>query len=435
MSYSKNGFPLEQASKIGHLKMTSHPIITNLISHFEAPELPKETNFPDKTGNIDLDSTNSLNRIVTIDGGQAIVPNEFRPEKQLSFIQVAACMLKMTDLEYMQLNPMIDPRKIKDLTSSHWYHPTVLPLSGINFPNRNLKETVRDVIDATLSQTGLYETLKFIVYREWDTVYDLDDEDKPHMNCWNCGKIFLLPRGKLSFACTHCGHEHRLTDYLRIGADSVDNWTSIESANSLRNVLEFLTLFHFIRLFYDRQAMNSTLFIKDGPLLLRAQLSRLVEPIRDFISFIKSSGYNLYLIGVEKNGNLADFLEIYKKRLPEPGDFFIPSTQYLVEEINGAQMSSNYRNRVNYGAKVFFKAGAYHNLVLNIPTGKFKTNPTLKDLIGFEQVATTLSKLLSYQYPNALIPVTLANSTVSIARKPSGRILDTFVDELMSKNG
>jgi hypothetical protein len=94
-------------------------------------------------------------------------------------------------------------------------------------------------------------------------------------------------------------------------------------------------------------------------------------------------------------------------------------------------MPQKYRNRVSYGAKVLLRAGPDHVLVLNIPTGDFLFEPVPSDLIGFELIVRTLAQLLSYQYPNALIPLTLANATVSIARKPSGKILEHFVHQVM----
>jgi hypothetical protein len=338
----------------------------------------------------------------------------------------------MQDLDYMRSHPMLDPRELAKLTSEPWYHPVVLPLAGVRLPRMSVKETIRNLIDAALTQTGLYETLKFLVYREWRGTDDIPEDEWPHMTCWECNEEFFLPRHAMSISCLSCNHEHRLADYLRLSADTADDWTKEEVANNLRDVLETLTLFHFLRVFRGQRPMASTLFIKDGPLLLRAQLSRLVEPIRDFFAYIRAQGQPLYLVGIEKTGNLVDFLEEYKRYLPGSGDFFLPDMRFLLEEVNGAAMPQKYRNRVSYGAKVLLRAGPDHVLALNIPTGDFLLDPKPSDLIGFEATVRTLSQLLSYQYPNALIPLTLTNSIVSIARKPSGKILEHFVHQIMS---
>jgi hypothetical protein len=431
MAYAKDGYPIEQASKIGHLKLTNHPVITSLISSFELPDAPDPATLPQPTGKIDVAQRTTLDRIVTIDGGQASVPNVYRSEKKLAFVQVAACMLKLSDLRYMSEHPMMDPRDWKRLTEHYWYHPAVLPLSGFQLPFLTLKETMRTVIDATLTQTRLYETLRFLIYREWDQAYNIPEDEKPAMECWSCGVEFQLPRHSMGPTCPHCGHAHRLSDYLRIGADSPDTWAREEAASNLRDLLETLTLFHFARIYRGQPALGSTLFIKDGPLLLRAQLSRLIEPIRDYLVYMRENGCPLHIVGVEKTGDYAEFVEGLRPTLSEPGDFFLPDVRFLVEEVSGGTMAPNYRNRVSYGAKVAIKIGQDHVLALNVPTGEFRVTPTPDDLLGFEESVRALSELPSYQYPNALVPLVLANGTVSIARRPSGGILQAFADQMV----
>ena len=137
-----------------------------------------------------------------------------------------------------------------------------------------------------------------------------------------------------------CGHRHTLSDYLGIGTSGPEDWSREDSASALRDALETLTLFHFIRKYHQEdEAMSETLFVKDGPLLLRAALSRLVVPIRDFIVHMKGNGHPLRLVGVEKTGNFAGFLEEYSMAILEPGDFFLPTVRFVVEEISGTVMA------------------------------------------------------------------------------------------------
>jgi hypothetical protein len=65
---------------------------------------------------------------------------------------------------------------------------------------------------------------------------------------------------------------------------------------------------------------------------------------------------------------------------------------------------------------------------------KFKPNPSVSDLIGFEASVRALSKPFSYRHSNAIIPLVLAHSTGSIDRQPSGGILQALADHLMSGN-
>lgn len=433
MAYGSDGFPLEQASKIGHLKMVKSDLIRRVIEEFEDVSPSQDAPLVTPTGNIDVSEPSQIRLVVTVDGGQAVVPNPVRREKTMAFVQVAACMLRMDDLRYMREHPFMDPRDVKKrIEDDIWYNAAVVPLAGVHLPGLTVQQTIRHTTDRTLTETGLYDTLKFLVYREWEGKWTLALDERPHIACVSCGTDITLPRHQIKFRCPHCQHSHTLSDYLAIGTSGPDDWSREDAANALRDALETLTLFHFIRKYHEKdEVMAETLFVKDGPLLLRAALSRLVEPIRDFITHIKSQGRPLRVLGVEKTGDFAGFLEEYRTSLPKPGDYFLPPVKFVVEEISGTVMASTYRNRVSYGAKVGVRIGPEHLLVLNVPTGQFLTEPEPGDLIGFEESVRTLYELASYRYPNALIPLVLANSAASIARKPSGNILSTFADQLM----
>ena len=435
MAYAKGGFPIEQASKIGHLKMVSDPTIKQIVESFESTEPGAAKKLFTKTGNISVSDGTSIERVIAIDGGQAIVPHPFRREKAIAFVQVVACMLKMDDLRYMRDHPMMDPRDLARKTEdSIWYNPAMIPLSGVRLPGRTVQETIRLLLHGTLTETRLYETLKYLVYREWMPQWP-DEIDMPAMDCLYCGTRVELPRHALKFSCDNCSHEHWLSDYLSIGGDGPDHWAKEDAANALRDILETLSLFHFLRLYHEEETViKETLFVKDGPLLLRAALSRLVEPIRAFICHTKENFYGVNLLGVEKTGDLVNFMQECADELSAPGDFFLPTVKFLLEEVAGVTMPFGYRNRVSYGAKILVRIGPDHILALNIPTGDFLTDPTLQDLIGFEDSVRALSELVSYRFENAIIPLVLANASASIARRPSGEILTTYADQFLGKS-
>lgn len=433
MAYAKDGYPVEQASKIGHLKLVGNELIRRVIEDFEDISPSSDGPKVSKTGSVDVSAESGIRRVITVDGGQAVVPNPARREKAMAFVQVAACLLRMDDLRYMREHPLMDPRDVnKVLEGAVWYNPAAIPLAGVHHPGLTVQQTIRRIVDRTLSETGLYDTLAFLVYRGWEDEWGVPEEERPHMSCVGCDKEIALPRWKLRFECPACGSKHTLSDYLSIGTQGPDDWSREEAASALRDALETLSLMHFLRIYRDdEEVLGETLFVKDGPLLLRAALSRLVVPIRDFITYLRAEGRPPNLVGVEKTGNFAGFLDEYKQALDEPGDYFLPSVRFVVEEITGSVMSPGYRNRVSYGAKVGARIGPDHLLALNVPTGPFLTEPEAQDLIGFEASVRSLSELVSYRYPNALIPLVLANSAASIARRPSGDILSAFADSLM----
>lgn len=435
MSYAKDGFPIEQASKIGHLKLIQNQNLQELIKSFESISENDLKTLPEKTGNLNFDRESKIKRIITVDGGQAVVPNPIKRQKSIAYIQVVASSLLLKDLEYMKEHPFMDPRDVtKMLNEKIVNNSGALPLSGIRIPGQSIPETIRILVRNILNYSNLYSVLKFLVFHEWDNNWNPPKELFPHMNCVHCNEEFSLTKNQIIFNCPNpkCGKENWLSDYLYIGRDSSDEWAKEEIASALRDVLETLQLFYFISNYYKKNnVMEETLFIKDGPLLLRAALSRLVEPIRAFFEYFKSNSIPLYLVGIEKTGTLVDFLNEFESKIDSSGDFFLPTIKYLLEEINGTKMNSNYRNRVSYGAKLGIRISKHHILALNIPTGEFLMEPKETDLIGFYDIGKTLSQVVSYQYPNSIIPLVLTNSYASIARKPSGDILTQFTDKLL----
>jgi hypothetical protein len=435
MSYAKGGFPVEPASKIGQLRIINDPVLQGVIKSFEASGPSAGAPLIVPTGRIDLSAHCDIRRVVVIDGGEAIIPNPIKRERTLGFVTAAALLMRMDEYEDLARNPMADPRDVnKDLEGKLWYKPAAIPLSGVSMPGVTVRETMRAVVNSTLSptNTGLIDTVKFLVYREWLPAWPTE-EAPPSMDCLQCGERIELPykNRAMSFACTTCSHQHYLSDYLGI-CEVAEDFGRESTVSNLRNVLETLMLFDLIRKFRgEADEVARTLFIKDGPLLLRAQLGRLVQPIRALISHLRGVGLALHVVGIEKNGAMVDLCSEFRDALPEPGDFFLPSVRFLIEEVSGNEMPQGYRNRVSYGAKVAVRLGSNHVIVLNVPTGDFLLDPVAEDLLGFEQSVRVLSRLLSYRYENALVPLVLVNSLVSIAQRPSGSILETFAIGLM----
>jgi hypothetical protein len=435
MSYAKNGFPVESASKIGQLRIINDPVLQGVLSSFEAAGPSAAAPLVRVTGHVDLTPLCSIRRIVVIDGGEALIPNPIRRERALGFLTAAALLMRMDKYEWLADNPMADPRDLnKQLEGKLWYKAAAIPLSGVSMPGMSVKETMRAVVNSTLSaaNTGLIETVRFLVYREWLSMWPSDD-DPPSMDCLKCGARFQLPyiERASTFTCSSCAYQHYISDYLGI-CEVADDFGRESTVSNFRNVLEVLMLFDLIRKFrHHPDEIAKTLFIKDGPLLLRAQLSRLVEPIRAFLTHLHDSGLHVHIVGVEKNGGVADFIDDFKHNLPNAGDYFLPTVRFLIEEVSGNEMPTSYRNRVSYGAKLAVRLGANHVVVLNVPTGRFIEEPKMEDLLGFTESVQVLSKLVSYRYENALVPLVLINSMVSVAQKPSSTILEAFASGLM----
>lgn len=431
MAYTSSGrLPIERASKIGHVKIIQEPRVQRLMEAFEGVDGAAEEMLGELSGTLDLSDAVGIENVVAIDGSHAAIPNTIKNHKRIAFITAGALAITRSDVASLKSNPVIDPRDLaKQLRGNSSSVVAVLPLSGVAIPGETVVDTIRRTVDDTLRYSGLYDTLRFLVSREWLSDYEMQE----HMDCIQCGRDFTLPRSALQFRCPHCHQHHTLSDYLGIAQGPPNDWAKEEAAISLRSVLETLLLMGFLRLYRNRPiVLSRTLFVKDGPLLLRAHLSRLVEPTRAFLKHLKELGRSIHVVGVEKTGDLVEHISLIADSLKEPGDYFLPTVCYLHERIQGVPfVEATYRNRVQYGAKIVVRLGTDHVVAFNVPTGDFITEPRAEDLYGLRESMAVLSEMLSYSHENALIPLVLVNSAESISMNFSGDVLETFARRLL----
>jgi len=201
------------------------------------------------------------------------------------------------------------------------------------------------------------------------------------------------------------------------------------------SIHETLLLFTGIRYFWEnrREVLPTCLFVKDGPLSIRAQYSKLVNPIRRFLSSARKQEINVCILGQEKTGAFADHLQLVSDDAPV-GTFFLPGHNYIREEIQHRPVAgADYGKDTNYGAKVLVRLNERHKFVLNIPTGPYIRDPKVSDLIGATDIFATLNTILSTRHENALLPVELAHSVASLSTYPSAKVLAMFADAASRK--
>jgi hypothetical protein len=328
------------------------------------------------------------------------------------------------------------------LRDSTAYHSTAFPLRNIWIPEvPNIYHAIRRIIfesikDASDHMQGeIMETFKWIIYEKWSG----GRKQLPPFACPHCysrykkmGATFLFDEeiGK----CSLCGEEIYVTDMIGFHLVMGEDYAPEEIPSTYMAIHETLLLFTAIRYFWenDRKYLSNCLFVKDGPLSIRAHYKKLVQPIRNFLAYAYDQGYPIHIIGQEKSGGFFDHFQFISKNLPS-GSSFVPRDHYIRKEIQGRSLSgAEYGKYTNYGAKIFLKANEHHNMVLNIPTGKFNANPSTKELIGYERIIATLPKIISNRYEGALLPIELAHGIASLSTYPSAKILRLFSES--SKN-
>lgn len=421
--------PGERASRLGHLEVLKSELVNKLVKNFEDVTLPATSNnsswVPIPTGG------RILPIVFGIDGSTQPITSESPPYKRLAFVKTALLRIDQFALSKIDKDSP-HPLALRDvLAESALYHATVFPLRHVSIPGQNTYHAIRQIIFESLKDKSLdgepMETLKWITYEKWDG----KQKQLPLFECPHCEKtVATLPYNAETGKCPGCNGDLFLTDMLGFHQEMAPDSAPDTIATAYMNIHEVLLLFTGIRYYWEknRNVLSKCLFVKDGPLAIRAQYSKLVNPIRRFLLYARDQGCPVHLIGQEKTGRFFDHLELIGREAPT-GHLFVPNNQYIKEEIqHRPNTGAPYGKDTNYGAKVFVKISNFHQMVLNIPTGEYVENPVLSNLIGADRIFATLPTILSNRYEGGLLPVELANGIASLSTYPSAQILKIFAE-------
>lgn len=427
--------PAERASRLGHLDVLKSELVKKLCKSFEdTAQSPIST-----IGSWRAISSNAqpLPLVFGVDGSMQVIESDTPPYKALAFVKTALLRVDQVALSSID-EESPHPLALRDiLADSALYHATVLPLRHVVVPGMSVYDAVRQTIFESIKDASLdgepLETLKWIAYEKWDG----KQKQLPLFECPHCEKtIATLPYDAEEGNCPDCKGKLFLTDMLGFHQEMAPDSAPETVATAYMSIHETLLLFTGVRYFWERkkEVLSNCLFVKYGPLSIRAQYSKLVNPIRRFLAFSRRQGYPVHLIGQEKTGAFADHLQLIGNNAPLQS-LFIPSNQYIKEQIqHRPNRGAPYGRDTNYGAKVFVRISNYHQMVLNIPTGEYVEDPTLSNLLGAERIFATLPTILSSRFEGALLPIELAHGVASLSTYPSAQILKIFAEAKGQKN-
>lgn len=423
--------PGERASKLGHLDVLKSPLVQELCKSFENPLIEKPKTTPQWQPFVSSLEPQSL--IFGVDGSMQPVSSETKPHKVLAFVKTALVTLDQTALATLDKREP-HPFAVRDiLEKSQLYHATVFPLRYVTVAQRSLYDAIRHVIFESLKfslDAQCLETLKWLAYEKWDSA----SKPLPAFDCPHCRKtVATLPYDEEEGKCPDCHGRIFLTDWLGFHQIMTEDAAPDSIATDYMGIHETLLLFTGVRFFWEksRALLKRSLFVKDGPLSIRAQYSKLVNPIRRFLQKARSEGVDVCILGQEKTGTFWDHLQLIGDDAPS-GTVFIPDNKYIREEVQHRPAIDNYGIYTNYGAKVFLKLDERHKFILNIPNGN-TTEPQSPSLIGGDRIFGTLSSILSAKHEDALLPIQMAHSVASLSTYPSAKVLSMFADAMQAQ--
>ena len=449
MPYSQGTrLPGESASKLGHLAVVQSEWVRNLVTQFE--HATKTETDPSKTLWTEFDQTGvePLRNVWAVDGAFVTIESEEKPPKEVSFVKTALLTVdraRLAAIDKEHPHPLL----LQDvLTGSAVFHATVFPLKNIRTTLGTNYDAIRHIVRDSMrcdENGAFYETLKWIAYQKWDE----HKNPSPSFDCPHCHHRIDpgLPYDADESRCPsrECGKTVFLTDMIGFHLDMDEQSASDSVSSAYMLVMEHLMLFTAVRLLWhhtDKHVLSDSLFIKDGPLTLRSQYSKLVPPIRAFLQYAKEQNRQIHIIGQEKSGAFFDHLSSVVRFAPphvrdEKAWYAVLPHDYVRREVyRSPDLSNPYGSRTNWGEKLYLKIDPGTYMVLNVPTGRYTSAgdfPSIGDLIGLPRILATLPSLVSCKFEGALFPVELANGIASMSSYPSAKILQKFTEGAAKK--
>jgi len=441
MPYQKSQrLPGERASKLGHIDVIKCPLVQELCKNFEDPDFTPET-FDTNWQSAPHDGK-ELRHIFASDGSIQTIESHQPPYKAIAFVKTA--LIKLDQYALDEINKETpNPFVLKDVMErAALFHSTAFPLRHVLIEGKTIYHTVREIIYQSVNDKGLndaldgalMETLKWIAYEKWSPTpkTQLEEFGGPHCH----ENVATLPFNEEKGECPKCKGEIFITDLFGLHLSMQEDYAPNQVASDYMAISETLMIFTPIRYYWEnnRDLLEDCLFIKDGPLSLRATLAKLSAPIRRFFKFAKDNVIEIAMIGQEKSGAFFDHLQLIGNS-GEENSVFIPDNQYIRNEIQHSNLIGVYGADTNYGAKLFFKYNDYHKMVINIPTGEraeFVESPSMSHLIALTNIVSTLPKIISNRFEGALLPIELANGVASLSTYPSAKVLELFSESIRS---
>lgn len=444
MPYQESSrLPAEKASKLGHLEVIQSPLVQKLCQNFNDPTIDNSKNHAPTWQTISA-TGKELKYIFSSDGSIQFTEQPNPPYKAIAFVKTA--LFKVDQYAIDKIDKDIPhPLALRDLMKdSALYHATAFPLRNVYIEGKSNYDAIRGIVYESIKDNGLngslngamMDTLKWIAYEKWNPNPKTQLEE---FGCPHCKENkATLPFDAEIGNCPNCDKTIFITDLFGFHLSMTEDFAPNQIASDYMSISETMMIFTPIRYYWEhhRTLLNDCLFIKDGPLALRATLAKLSAPIYRFFDYAKSIGIEVTMFGQEKSGAFYDHLQLIGNSAPS-NSIFIPDNAYIREDIQHSSSPSDYGADTNYGAKVFIKMNERHKMVIMVPTGKrgnFVQTPDIKHLIGINNILTTLPRILSNRFEGAILPIELANKIASLSTYPSAKALELFAEANKGKS-
>lgn len=267
----------ERASRLGHLDVLKSELVNKLCAAFEKPAAVPEA---EGHGWVPIPKGGDVLPLVFgVDGSLQVIESETKPHKAIAFIKTSLLRLDRHALSLVD-EESPHPFVLRDiLARSALYHATALPLRHVGIPGISAYDAIRQIIFESTRDASLdaqpFETLKWLAYEKWTG----KSQPSTVFECPHCEKtVVALPYDADTGECPECGGNVFLTDMLGFHQEMAPDAAPDTVATAYMSIHETLLLFTGVRYFWssNQEILKNCLFVKDGPLSIRAQYSKLV---------------------------------------------------------------------------------------------------------------------------------------------------------------
>jgi hypothetical protein len=391
--------------------------------------------------------------IIAVDGSkqETKVRNGF-PGAEVGYIAVATVMLDVALMRRLDTQRPASPkayRKTESASSTDGVFPGCNVLFGEDETSRI---SLRRILFEHLSAECRWENGEtFLETYEALLAYKPPGKEQrcPYMDdCESEEHHYVVSKG--TYQCP-CSHKRPLysTDALRVHERMEEFGSNASIYQEIMQVLEHLSLINTLRNLERKDYLSSlrrVAFVMDGPLAVFGQPAWLSAAIFQELCRINRrvkaiNGEDLLVVGVEKTGMFQEHL-VALDTFPDGSVGRIPAQKvmlltndYIRKYIKPSEGGKMFGDQTYYGRKFFYKSKA-GSLIVGVTPFLDKSHKDLQNaqppsFPRLEDVLSLLDELHCARYPNALIPIVVANAEAAIPMNLGAKILERLAKELM----
>jgi hypothetical protein len=394
--------------------------------------------------------------VISVDGSLAETPvDNGYPGAEVGYLTIATVLLNLKKMKELDAKRPVDPAQFRE-TRNTTPVDDVLPgcnvvFNGETSPAASLRRAVINLF-ANQQAFGTGETL-LDTYHVLLNYKPAAPQNCPYSEgCGNTSPEGAYQRGVGTYTCVcPLGLPFHSTDALRFHERFNDIGKNGEVFAEIMQVVERVWLVHVLRGLEAQGHLNALTrlaVVMDGPLAVFGQPAWISQAIYKELKRINNTlrnatGTDMLIIGVEKTGFFVEHFERLCKASDKraislnigPQMALLPTDEYIKKQIIYSDGKKPYGEATYFGRKLFYKTRSGARIVATLPflednhrdltTALPEQYPRLADALN------VFDELVSSQFPNALIPITLAHSQAAIPLSLGTKVLEKLARELI----